>query len=100
VRCLVDILADIESVTAPAVQLHCGIGLRQSQRYVKAIELAMPYLMRSRPDSLTFEMTHGFLKLESSPKHLDEDQLRPPAPETLAKLHHDLRTFGTGATDD
>lgn len=100
VRCLVDILADIKSVTAAAVQLHCGIGLRQSQRYVKAIELAMPYLMKSRPDSLAFEMAHGFLKIEASPEWLDDGQLHPPTPEILAKLHHDLRTLGSGTTHD
>lgn len=96
VKRLVAILAELEVVSAATVMTQYRLGLRQAQRYVKAIELAMPYLLKSRPDDLSHEMRYGFLK-ESPRASQWEDQLEPPSPEDLAKLHHDLRTLGTEA---
>lgn len=96
VKRLVAILAELQVVSAATVMTQYRLGLRQAQRYVKAIELAMPYLLKSRPDDLSHEMRYGFLK--DNPRISKwEDQLKPPSPEDLAKLHHDLRTFGSGA---
>ena len=99
VKRLVAILADLEVVSAATVTAQYRLGLRQAQRYVKAIELAMPYLLKSRPDDLIHEMHYGFLK-ESTRSNDWEDQLEPPSPEVLAKLHYDLRTLGTESTAD
>ena len=99
VKRLVAILAELEVVSAATVMAQYRLGLRQAQRYVKAIELAMPYLLKSRPDDLTHEMRYVFLK-ETTRTNQWEDQLEPPSPEALAKLHYDLRTLGTESTSD
>ncbi|MEX5592400.1 hypothetical protein [Pseudomonas orientalis] len=99
VKRLVGILAELEVVSAATVIDQYRLGLRQAQRYVKAIELAMPYLLRNRPEDLSHEMRYGFLKDSTRPSDW-EDELQPPSAEDLAKLHHDLRTLGTeGASD-
>jgi len=66
---------------------------------VKAIELGMPYLLRSRPEDLSHEMRYGFLKADTRVNDW-EDQLEPPSPEDLAKLHQDLRTLGAESVSD
>ncbi|WP_122602529.1 hypothetical protein [Pseudomonas viridiflava] len=99
VKRLVAILADLEVVSAATVMNQYRLGLRQAQRYVKAIELAMPYLLKSRPDELSHLMCYGFLQ-ETTRANQWEDQLEPPSKDTLAKLHHDLRTLGTGSNSD
>ncbi len=99
VKRLVAILAEIEVVSAATVIAQYRLGLRQAQRYVKAIELAMPYLLNSRPDDLSQEMRYGFLRADTRANDW-EDQLEPPSPETLAKLHHDLRTLGAESASD
>jgi len=91
VKRLVAILAELEVVSAAKVVDQYRVGLRQAQRYVKAIELAMLYLLRSCPNGLSHEMRHGFPK--ASRVHEWEDQCEPPTPKALAKLHHDLRTL-------
>ena len=98
VKRLVAILAELEVVSAASVMAQYRLGLRQAQRYVKAIELAMPYLLKSRPDELTHEMRYGFLKTNRVNEW--EDPGEPPSPEVLAKLHHDLRTLGAEAASD
>lgn len=99
VKRLVTILAEIEVVSAATVMTQFRLGLRQAQRYVKAIELAMPFLLKSRPDDLTHEMRYGFLKDSTRPSEW-EDELQPPSAEDLAKLHHDLRTLGAEGGSD
>ena len=100
VKRLVAILAELEVVSAATIMTQYRLGLRQAQRYVKAIELAMPYLLKSRPDELSYLMRYGFLK--DKPPRLSqwEDQLESPSPEVLAKLHHDMRTLGTESVAD
>lgn len=99
VKRLMGILAELEVVSAATIMDQYRLGLRQAQRYVKAIELAMPYLLRNRPEDLSHEMRYGFLKDSTRPSDW-EDELQPPSAEDLAKLHHDLRTLGTeGASD-
>lgn len=99
VKRLVAILSELEVVSAATVTTQYRLGLRQAQRYVKAIELAMPYLLKSRPDGLSYEMRYGFLRDSTRPNEW-EDQLQPPSPEVLAKLHHDMRTLGAESASD
>jgi hypothetical protein len=99
VKRLAAILAELEVVSAATVIAQYRLGLRQAQRYVKAIELAMPYLLKSRSDDLSHEMRYGFLKADTRVNDW-EDRLEPPSPETLAKLHHDLRTLGAESAAD
>ncbi|NWA38573.1 hypothetical protein HX871_16140 [Pseudomonas reactans] len=100
VKRLVAIIADLEVVSAATVMAHSRLGLRQAQRYVKAIELAMPRLLKSRPDALSHLMRYGFLKDAPQRSSQWEDQLEPPSPEALAQLHYDLRTLGVGSVSD
>lgn len=99
VKRLVAILAELEVVSAASVMNQYRLGLRQAQRYVKAIELAMPFLLKSRPDDLSHEMRYGFLRADTRLNDW-EDQLESPSPEALAKLHHDLRTLGANSAAD
>ena len=98
VHSLMVILGEVEEVTVERVAAITGTRTRQAQRYVKAIELAIPFLMRSRPKRLVFEMglpEDEFVNAayrrklrETYPEPLDE--LPPPTPEDLAKLRLDL----------
>lgn len=98
VRSLMDILESVEEVTADSVAAIIGTKTRHAQRYVKAIELALPFLMKARPKSLVFEMglpedefvNAAYQKKlrETYPEPLDD--LPPPTAEDLAKLRRDL----------
>ncbi|MNR12900.1 hypothetical protein D3C85_1292770 [compost metagenome] len=55
---------------------------------MKAIELMMPHLIRSRPADPTAEPETGEVTEVS---WMEVDELPPPSAEALAKLHWDLR---------
>lgn len=97
VKHLFGILAQLPEITAASVEDFLSIGVRQAQRYVKAIELAMPYLMKSRPSGLASEMDHGVIL----PMRCNDwtDTLPAPVPAILAKLHYDLRDLGNRCAD-
>ena len=88
VKRLFGILSCLPVITAATVQEFLGLGLRQSQRYVKAIELAMPRLVKASPACLIAAMNGDFYIAGESPW---TDTLEPPSTEALRKLHHDLR---------
>lgn len=98
VRSLMVILEEIEEVTTESVAAIIGTKARQAQRYVKAIELAMPFLMRSRPPKLVYEMglpedefVNAAYEKEIRATHLELlDDMSPPSREDLAKLRMDL----------
>lgn len=50
------ILETLESVTTDSVMELLGLKKRHAQRYVKAVKLALPYMMKSRPRRLVEEM--------------------------------------------
>lgn len=56
VRTLMELLASVDEVTTATVMELRGVNLRQAQRYVKAMELAMPRLLASRPSRLIAAM--------------------------------------------
>lgn len=87
VRRIMRILETMEEVTAVAVGELLGIAIRQSQRYVKGIELALPWLMKSRPQRLIDEMEGN---LPAGVSEWQDTDLAPPCPESLAKLHQDI----------
>lgn len=95
IRKLMGILSDLPTVSAASVAEYLRTGLRQTQRYVKAIELAVPRLMQSRSKELVAVMAGE--DLPAKPWMNWEDQGEPPSPEALAKLHHDLRMLGAEA---
>lgn len=98
VRSLMVIMETVEEVTADSVAAIIGTKTRQAQRYVKAIELAMPFLMKSRPKRLVFEMDlpeDEFVNAayrqklrETYPEPLDD--VPPTTFEELAQLRRDL----------
>lgn len=93
VRNIATILVGLERVTAGSVGETLWIAERHAQRYVKAIELIIPFMMKSRPKSLVHEMNDT---LEVGGHEWEDiDELTKPSPVELAKLHHDLRTFGS-----
>lgn len=93
VRNIATILVGLERVTAGSVGETLWIAERHAQRYVKAIELIIPFMLKSRPKSLVHEMNDT---LEVGGHEWEDiDELTKPSPVELAKLHHDLRTFGS-----
>lgn len=78
----------------PVPSLRC-----KARRYVKAAELAIPRMMKCRPDSLRYEMD-GIEPPRKPCQWEDLDKLITPSPEELAKRHHDLRTFTEYATTE
>lgn len=89
VKRLFGILAQLPEVTAKSVGTFLRISTRHAQRYVKAVELAMPYLIQSRPRCLAAEMDLGEIPMMRPNEWTDE--LESPSPQVLAKLHYDLR---------
>ena len=92
VRNLVLILESLSIVTNEVVEDLLQLGERHARRYVKAIELIMPWMMKSRPQDLINEMEG----IEPEPKASewdDGDNLPKPSAEELEKLHYDMRTF-------
>lgn len=92
VRNIAVIIESLPIVTNEAVEDLLQLGARHARRYVKAIELILPWMMKSRPQSLLNEME----AIEPEPKACeweDWDDVSAPSAEELAKLHHDLRTL-------
>jgi len=92
VRNLVVILESVPAITNEAVEDLLQLGERHARRYFKAIELIVPWMMKSRPQSLVNEMDG----IEPEPKACEWDDCGDacaPSVEELAKLHHDLRTL-------
>lgn len=99
VRNLVVILESLPVVTNEAVEDLLQLEERHARRYVKAIEMIIPRMMESRPQSLINEMEG----VEPEPKACeweDYDDLPKPSAEELAKLHYDLRTFTKYKTEE
>ena len=98
VRSLMVILEEVEEVTTESVADIIGTKARQAQRYVKAIELAMPFLLKSRPKKLVYEMglpedefVNAAYEKDIRATHLELlDDVSPPSREDLAKLRTDL----------
>lgn len=52
VKTLMNLLSSLEEISTASVMVFTGLGQRHALRYVKALELAMPRLMASRPHRL------------------------------------------------
>lgn len=87
-KCFV-ILEMLDEVTTAGVQELFSYSQSQAQRYMKAIELAIPFMMQVRPPSLIADMDGEYLPGESP----WADELEILTPEMLTKLHYDLRTL-------
>jgi hypothetical protein len=92
VRNLLVILESLPLVTTMSVGDLLRLEDGHSRRYVRAIELIIFWLMKCRPKSLYNEM-EGLQPDQTYSKWADEDELAPPPPEVLEKLHYDLRTL-------
>lgn len=92
VRSIAVILESLPVISNEAVEDLLQLGERHARRYFKAMQLIIPGMMGSRPQSLRYEMDG----IEPEPKASmwdDCDDQHKPSPEELAKLHHDLRTL-------
>lgn len=92
VRSLVMILESLPAITNALVEELLQLRERHARRYVKAIELIIPWMMKSRPQSLFNEM-EGIEPEPTACEWEDYDDLPKPSAEELAKLHYDLRTL-------
>ena len=97
VRRIITVLEWLPEITNEAVEYLLNLGERHARRYVKAAELAIPRMMKCRPDSLKYEM-EGIEPPRKPCQWEDVEDLSTPSPEELAKLHHDMRTFTEYAT--
>ncbi|WP_347903886.1 hypothetical protein [Pseudomonas purpurea] len=88
-KCFV-ILEALDEVTTAGVQELFSYSQSQAQRYMKAIELAIPFMMQARPPSLIADINGDYLP-GANPW---ADELVIPTPDVLVKLHYDLRTLG------
>lgn len=55
------ILETLNEVTTASLQALFSYSQSQAQRYMKAIELVIPFMMRARPPSLISDMNGGYL---------------------------------------
>lgn len=84
------ILEMLDEVTTAGVQELFSYSQSQAQRYMKAVELVIPFMMQARPLSLIADMNGDYLPGENP----WIDELEIPTPDVLVKLHYDLRTLG------
>ena len=94
VRKMVEVLECVELVTTQNVQDCLRLQERHTQRYVKAVEMVIPLMMKARPQALIDEMD-GVEPVWGLGVHSwsDVDDLPKPTAEELARLHYDLRTL-------
>ncbi|KAE9649529.1 helix-turn-helix domain-containing protein [Pseudomonas sp. PB106] len=99
VRNLAVILESLPIVTTDTVQDLLQLEERHARRYVKAIELIIPWMLKSRPRSLFNEMES--IEPDRQPcKWQDWDVANTPSPKELAQLYYDLRTLTQFKTAD
>lgn len=93
-RKIVEVLECVETVTTWSVQDCLRLGERHTQRYVKAVQMVIPMMIRARPQALIDKMA-GVEPVWGQGVHgwSDVDDLPKPSSEELAKLHRDLRTL-------
>jgi hypothetical protein len=92
VRNLAVILEQLPIVTNDAVKTLLDLQEKHAGRYVRAIKLIVPHIMKSRPMTLYNEM-EGIAPEPPPSAWMDREELTAPNPEALAKLHYDLRTL-------
>lgn len=92
VRSIAEIFEWLPIVTNDAVKVLLGLKEKHAGRYVRAIKLIVPYMLKSRPRSLYNDM-EGIVPEPSPSAWQDSEDLIAPSPEALAKLHYDLRTL-------
>lgn len=98
VRRIITVLEWLPEITNEAVEEFLNLGERHARRYVKAAELAIPRMMKCRPDRLMYEMDDIGPPLKPCEWSQWEDELPAPSAEELAKLRHDMRTLTEYAT--
>lgn len=92
-----DMMVVIESlslITTEAVGELLSLEERQAQRYVKACEMAIPYMMDERPARLIAQMEGIEHEYQFGNHQWEDIDYTPPPAAELAKLHFDLRDLG------
>lgn len=101
VRSLMLILENLEVITSSDVGSLLNLKARHAQRYVKAVELAMPYLMKSRPPSLIYEMDLPADELVNAAHQSNRLQSTPVIEsQAVQPTHEELRILRTALGDD
>jgi len=98
VRKLTSILENLPILSNEAIEDLLRLRERHARRYFKAVQLIIPWMMKSRPSLLCQEMNDIPIKVPSSPTAITHDwrdcnDADIPSSEVLAKLHYDLRTL-------
>lgn len=98
VRNLATILEYLPLIHNEAIEDFLHLKPRHARRYFKAVKLIIPWMMKSRPSSLTHEMNGILSESVAAPTTQthdweDCDDANPPEPEVLEKLNYDLRTL-------
>lgn len=93
-RSIMVILETLSFINTDAVGELLGLGDRHAQRYVKACELAIPYMMGERPARLVAQMEGIEPEYQFGNHQWEDIDYTPPPAAELAKLHHDLRDLG------
>lgn len=98
VRKLTLILENLPIFSNEAIEDLLQLRERHARRYLKAVQLIIPWMMKSRPSLLSQEMNGTPIKVLSrsiATTHdwQDCDDANIPSSEVLEKLHYDLRTL-------
>lgn len=98
VRNLVVILETLPVISNEAIEDLLLLRSRHARRYFKATSLIIPWMLKTRPNSLIQEMKGRLpeprtLAKDEICKWEDIDDVEIPSAEVLSKLHYDLRTL-------
>lgn len=99
VKKLINILEWLPEITNEKVEDFLSLKERHARRYMKAVKLIIPRMMKCRPAHLSMVMDDVPASLEPSVVNVMDD-VRMPTAEEMAKLHHDMRTFAEYAAEE
>lgn len=86
------ILESLPTVTNESIEDLLELKERHARRYLTAIKLIIPRMMKSRPSAL-LDYMEGINSAQKTHDWEDSDDASTPSTEVLAKLHYDLRTL-------
>ncbi|MFS0828711.1 helix-turn-helix domain-containing protein [Pseudomonas phoenicis] len=86
------ILEWLPEVTNESVEILLNLKERHARRYLTAISLIIPWMMKSRPTML-IDYMEGINSTQKNHDWEDCNESTTPSPEEIQKLHYDLRTL-------
>ncbi len=82
----------LQVITNESIEDLLNLKERHARRYLTAINLIIPWMMKSRPTAL-LDYMEGINSTQRTNEWEDCDEFNTPSPDELEKLHHDLRTL-------